>query len=100
MATIGDPCRARSVVAMSKGTNPRQGVARYTSDLLGGQPSSQQPEDLPLAPRDGIGGLPVALFQINHREVFSKRKTFWHASSIYQDLVLLVRGSRGIPQVG
>lgn len=87
MATISDASRTGSIVAVGNRADPREGVARHTSDLLGGQPLGQEPEDLPLTACDGIGGLPIALFQISYREVFSERKAFWHTSSIYQDLV-------------
>lgn len=62
--------RARCVVALSDPSDLIQRVARYLGHLLRRRALGKKPEDLPLAPFNGIFGVAIPLFQLGEREMF------------------------------
>src|SRR5262249_22790790 len=87
MAPIADPLLADRVVAPRHGVHPRQRVPRHLPHLLAALPTSQQPDDLPLATRHRVLRLPVASLQVLRAQIRSYADSLSHVASLSQKTV-------------
>jgi hypothetical protein len=73
------------VVAARDPADPIGGVAPHPRNGGSGQPTRQQPEEVPAAALDGIVGLAIALIQFVLGQIRMEADAFWHAPVLQQN---------------